>query len=373
MFVYAAFCLSVALLYVLLLLGYVRGWRRQPVWEVPPDFAPRTRVTVLIPARNEAANIAACLRSVLACDYPQHLLEIFVVDDFSDDDTACIVADMIAGNANRIRLEQCPPGFFGKKKALEFGVSQASGELIATTDADCIVPCDWLRLLVSLYEAQRPGAIAAPVVLHRERTLFQRFQALDLAGMMGITGAGIGMGWHIMGNGANLAYAKATFEAVGGYAGNADRASGDDLFLLGKIGAAGIAFLKNPAAVRTLPCPDARAFIRQRIRWGTKNAGMPDPGLKVALAIVFALCATLVLNTALLFFLPGLFWVCLGQWLLKAVADYFLLREVCLFFGRRDWLRSFWPAFFLHTAYLAGIGVASLMVREYDWKGRRVR
>jgi len=382
---YTAFCFSVGLLYALLLAGYVRGWRRLPVWNVPIGFVPSTRITVLVPARNEAANIAACLQSLLACDYPPALFEIIVLDDFSEDDTARMVSEVALAHPGRVRLlrlsEQGPSIVSGKKRALEFGVSQATGDLIATTDADCQVPANWLRLLVSLYEAKRPGAIVAPVLLHHERTAFQRFQALDLAGMMGITGAGISMGWHRMGNGANLCYAKATFEAVGGYAGNTDRASGDDLFLLGKIAsyapdgnAPGVVFLKNAgAAVRTLPCPDVRTFVQQRIRWGTKNAGLPDPGLKAALAIVFVLCCTIVLNTALLFFLPGLVWIWACQLLLKAVADYFLLREMCAFFGQRSWLRGFWPAFFWHTAYITGIGMGSLVVREYRWKGRRVQ
>jgi glycosyltransferase involved in cell wall biosynthesis len=341
------------------------------------DFAPKTSVTVLVPARNEAANISACLHAILACNYPQHLLEILVLDDFSTDDTARIVSEIATANAGQVRLirleEQPPPVFSGKKKALELGVSCARGELIATTDADCLVPTNWLLLLVSLFEVKRPGAIVAPVLLHRERTGFQRFQALDFAGMMGITGAGIGMGWHLMGNGANLCYAKSTFEAVGGYAGNMDRASGDDLFLLGKI-AAPACFLKNPAAtVRTLPSPDLRAFVQQRLRWGTKNAGLPDPGLKAALAVVFLFCCTILLNTVLLFFLPILGWVWLAQLALKAAADYVLLREMCTFFERRVLLRGFWPAFFVHTAYIAGIGAGSLFVKKYVWKGRRVR
>jgi hypothetical protein len=433
---YSTLCLSLAVLYAALLMQYVRGWRRLPTWSVPLGFAPKTSVTVLVPARNEAANISACLHAILACNYPQHLLEILVLDDFSTDDTARIVSEIATANAGQVRLirleEQPSPVFSGKKKALELGVSCARGELIATTDADCLVPADWLLLLVSLFEAKRPGAIVAPVMLHREHTGFQRFQALDFAGMMGITGAGIGMGWHRMGNGANLCYAKKTFEAVGGYAGNLDRASGDDLFLLGKIATppptppqrggetrhfypkkienhldsiksatsplpvgegagvgfeeisncatsplpvgGGAYFLKNPTAtVRTLPCPDLHTFVQQRLRWGTKNAGLPDPGLKAVLAVVFLHCCMILLNTVLLFFLPILGWVWLAQLALKAAADYVLLREMCTFFERRALLRGFLPAFFAHTAYIAGIGAGSLFVKKYVWKGRRVR
>jgi len=368
-----------ALAYAALMALCLYGWRRLEGWKTPENYTPKTRVTVLVPARNEVAHIAACLHSLLACRYPAELLEIIVLDDHSDDHTADIAAQATVGSAVSVQVlrlaEQPGPPISGKKSALAFGVSHARGELIATTDADCLVPPDWLLLAASLYEARRPGAIVGPVTAHRERTVFQRFQALDWAGMAGITGAGIALGGHRIGNGANLFYPKAVFEAVGGYAGNADRASGDDVFLVQKIAQHyPVVFLKNAAAaVRTEVCPDLRAFVQQRLRWGTKNTALPEAGAKAALAVVFLCCVSIVLTPLLFFFLPVLFPVWCAQLALKALADYVLLREMCLFFGRRDLLRTFWPAFFLHTAYIAGVGVASLLVKKYTWKGRRVR
>ncbi|MEQ1747014.1 MAG: glycosyltransferase [Saprospiraceae bacterium] len=378
LFAYLAFSLATALAYAAIIACYLHGWRRLPGWEIPPGFAPKTAITVLVPARNEAANIGESLQALLACPYPAELLEILVLDDHSDDDTADIASQAAVASAGRVRVirlaKQGALACLGKKNALALGVSCARGELIATTDADCLVPPDWLLLLASLYEAERPGAIVGPVEAHRERTGFQRFQALDLAGMAGITGAGIALGWHRIGNGANLCYAKSAFEAVGGYAGNSDRASGDDVFLLQKIARqCPVLFLKNPAAVRTEVCPDLPAFVQQRLRWGTKNTALPEPGAKAVLAVVFLCCTTLVLNTVLLFFVPTLAWAWLGQLALKALTDYVLLREMCRFFGRRDLLLWFWPAFCWHTAYIAGIGTGSLFVKKYVWKGRAVR
>ena len=330
-------------------------------------------LALLLPA------LFACLQALLACRYPKELLEIVVLDDHSADRTADIVARLVAEGAAQIRLirmaEQPVPVLSGKKNALALGVSRARSELIATTDADCLVPPDWLLLLASLYETRRPDAIAGPVVAHRERTGFHRFQALDLVGMAGITGAGIRLGRHHLGNGANLCYTKAAFNAVGGYADNADRASGDDVFLLQKIARQHtVLFLKNPAAaVYTEVCPDLHAFVQQRLRWGTKNTALPDVGAKFVLALVFLCCTTLLLNTVLLFFMPALAWVWCGQLALIALADYVLLREMCIFFGRRNLLRGFWPAFFLHTVYIAGIGTSSLFAKKYVWKGRVLR
>jgi len=378
-------CLSLALTvtYAAIMALYLYGWRRLPCWQIPPDFAPQTAVTVVIPARNEAQNIGACLQSVLDGSYPRHLLEILVVDDFSEDETGEIVLKMVENNPANIRLirladssapENIPA--FGKKRAIQAAIAGARGELIVTTDADCMAPPDWLLLLISAYETRQPKAIVAPVMIHQERNLLHYFQALDVAGTMGITGAGIGLGWQRLGNGANLAYPKTAFEAVKGFAGDAQAASGDDLFLLQKIARHwpdGIIFLKNAAAAVCTPAaPDWRAFFQQRLRWGTKNAALPETPVRLVLAAVWLFCCTILLNTALVVFSPTLFWLFLIQVAVKAGADYLLLREMCGFFRRRDLLTWFWPSFLLHTVYIGIMGTASLFFRKFEWKKRIV-
>ena len=119
--------------------------------------------------------------------------------------------------------------------AIGTAIAHASGDLIVTTDADCIVPTNWLQLFVSFYEINGLQFIAAPVNFHLEKSLFERFQSLDFLGMMGVTGASIQLGWMNMCNGANLAYSKRAFERVEGFAGIDHLASGDDILLMQKI------------------------------------------------------------------------------------------------------------------------------------------
>ncbi|MCC6462838.1 MAG: glycosyltransferase [Saprospiraceae bacterium] len=381
---YFLFSTALALVYAGLLHRYVRAWRRLPTWELPPDFEPQTPVSVLIPARNEAATISACLEAWGRCAYPRHLLELLVIDDNSSDTTGDIAWKIAASSNLNIRvlrlseapsLEGHPPT--GKKKALEWGVAQARGALIVSTDADAQPSPKGLLLLVSLFETQQPKAIAGPVQLREGHTLLQHFQALDFAGLMGITGAGIQLGWQHLGNGAHLAYPKAVFEAVGGFAGSEDRASGDDLFLLQNIARRwpdGIRFLKNAeATVLTDPCPDARSFFQQRLRWGTKNAALPERPVKLVLALVLLFCWSILLNAGLAIFYPPLAWLLAGQLALKAIADFRLLAPMCRFFKAGRLLRWFWPSFLLHLLYIAGAGLASLYWKEYEWKGRRLR
>ena len=108
-----------------------------------PGLQPRVFITVVIPARNEEKKIGACLDSMKAQTYPTHLFEVIVADDFSTDNTTGIVASFPGGNTRCIQLKDfIKEGSINsyKKKAIELAIDEAKGDLIVTTDADCIVP-----------------------------------------------------------------------------------------------------------------------------------------------------------------------------------------------------------------------------------------
>lgn len=100
-----------------------------------PEEAPL--VSVIVPARNEAHNISACLATLLASDYPR--FEVVVVDDQSRDGTSEIVRLIAARSDGRLRLlegEPPPPGWFGKAWACWQGYQAARGEVLLFADAD---------------------------------------------------------------------------------------------------------------------------------------------------------------------------------------------------------------------------------------------
>ncbi|MFN0214767.1 MAG: glycosyltransferase [Saprospiraceae bacterium] len=376
--------------YAYLLITYRRAWRALPELKWPEGFEPKSTITVLIPARNEAENIGPCLSSILDGSYPPDLLEIIVIDDFSEDKTIQVVQqlseslELSESSISSIRLaDQLPPEARfrpNKKKALELGIARASGEIIVTTDADCIVPKDWLMHIVHSFENPYTKMVCAPVAFHQEKNLFERFQSLDLLGLMGISGAGYQLGWHALANGANLAFRKSVFKAVNGYADSEHLASGDDMFLVQKVTArwpGSVVFIKNRAAtVLTKATPGWRAFWQQRLRWGTKNAAIPCWPLRLSLLAVFLFCWSIWLNLALAFYpatdgiIANTFWILLFQILVKALCDYFFLSKICQYFNRKDLMRWFLPSFFLHTAYIALVGTASLFFKKFEWKGR---
>ena len=93
-------------------------------------------VSVLVPARNEAETIGGCVGSLLAQDYPG--LEIIVLDDGSQDNTAAIV-DELSVTDRRVRLitgKALPPGWTGKNWACSQLAKHAGGGILIFTDAD---------------------------------------------------------------------------------------------------------------------------------------------------------------------------------------------------------------------------------------------
>jgi Glycosyl transferase family 2 len=138
-------------------MGVVRAVRSVPVLAeaVTPAPAGWPRVSIIIPACNEAAEIEEAVRSRLIDDYPE--LEIVLVDDRSTDGTAEIV-DRLAREDGRVRalhVVELPSGWLGKLFALDRGARAASGELLLFSDADVHVAPGALRRAVALLEDGR--------------------------------------------------------------------------------------------------------------------------------------------------------------------------------------------------------------------------
>ena len=184
-----AVCLCILIVY------YRQVWKQIPIYKKPVDSQPKTRITVIIPARNEEKNIPACLDSLCKQDFPKDLLEIIVADDHSTDNTAAIVNRYTDQGISLLSLEKEMTGVDGmggsKKAALAAGIKKAAGTLIVTTDADCIFPQQWLSTLVAFYEANKPVFIAAPVKFSREQNALHIFQSLDFLSLQGITAASV--------------------------------------------------------------------------------------------------------------------------------------------------------------------------------------
>ena len=369
------------IMYAIVLMAY-RFWfgkmgvfQLNQIEQVRPEQS-ATQFTVIIPARNEAANIKACVDSILNQDYPAAAFEIIVIDDFSEDDTAFIV-HALSQQYPQLRLlklaDHCKEGetLAYKKKAIEIAVAQAKGDWILTTDADCIVPSRWLLLYNAYIHQHQPCFVAAPVMFIKTAGILNQFQVLDFLALQGITAAAVGAGKHSMSNGANLGFEKAAFIAVGGYQGVDHIASGDDMFLMHKMKQTlhkPVGYLFHPDVIVLTAAMDTwKGFIMQRIRWASKARYYDDHSITMVLTLVY-------------FF--NLSFICLalmGSWstLLIALAfktffELFFLDPGAKFFQLQPELKYFDFYQPIHIVYNIAAGLFG-QLKTYSWKGRKVK
>jgi GT2 family glycosyltransferase len=150
------FVLSVGLLFYLLfgypLLLAVFPWRHGP--PIAKDPARVRPVTVLLPVYNGAGVLRQKLESILALDYPRHLLDILVISDGSTDATDDIAREFVSSG---VRLLRVPRG--GKAAALNAGIEQAQGEILFFTDVRQKLAPDSLRHLVACLADPSVGSV----------------------------------------------------------------------------------------------------------------------------------------------------------------------------------------------------------------------
>lgn len=373
--------------YGLLLGFYAWGWRRSRLTQALPAASPLP-LSVVIPARNEASRIQLCLESLLAQQYPSNLLEIIVVDDHSTDPTVTLV-EQVGGS--RVRLLHSadagpvPPDFVAfKKRALAWGIQQASYPYIITLDADCTVAPDWASSLSDAWQYfNRAQMLVLPVrFTWQPGDFLSIFQALDFLSLQGITGAAHGHQLHGMCNGANLSFQRDAFYAVGGYTGIDHKASGDDMLLLQKIQEqfpGSIQYVGSPELTASTP-PQASwtDFIQQRIRWASKSTLYQEWQIKAVLLWVYStnlvLLAAGIGSIGVLLLEQGVCWALatLALVLLKTIGEIAFLWPVVRFFEDSKLLRWFPIAQVPHLAYTVLAGTLG-WVGKYRWKGRPLK
>ena len=372
--VYNELIFLLSLFYFLLMIYYACGWKRLENCQAA-DEQPKIKISVIIPARNEAINIANCINGLLQQDYPKELFEIIVIDDCSTDNTAEIVKQFPT-----LRLVQLSINEYGnrpnKKEAISTGVSLATGELIATTDADCLRGMAWMKTLASFYQQTGMKFISGPVVITPNGSLFSQFQSLEFAGLIGIGAAAIKQGSPNMCNGANLAFEKQAFVKVGGYLDNEHLPSGDDEFLMHKFHSqfpGRVGFLKSKdAIVYTEPCHTLGEFFQQRRRWVSKSTHYSDKNITLVLSLCYLFNLSILINFVVAWFIPFQLKIALLQLLTKAIGEAFLLWQVTRFFNLTQLRRWLLPEQLFHIMYVIIIGLWANML-PYSWKGRSSR
>jgi cellulose synthase/poly-beta-1,6-N-acetylglucosamine synthase-like glycosyltransferase len=364
----------VLLLYALLIFYYWREWNRLPYYHASGS-SHKKFISVLVPARNEEKNIAFLLQSLSQQTYPKEFFEIIVINDFSTDRTAEIVSNFSLPNLFLIE-PATEAKSSSKKKAIETGIRKAKGELIVTTDADCLLHKDWLNIINDFYAKKEAAFIAAPVKFSHDNSLLQLFQSLDFLTLQGITAASVAGNFHTMCNGANLTYQKQAFENVNGFEGIDKVATGDDMLLMHKIWKQypnSVFYLKNREAIVTsVPMHSWRTLFMQRKRWASKTLVYDDYRIIAVLFFVYLLnCWFVVLILASLFN-THYWWYTAGFWIAKTIIELPFVYSVARFYEEQRLIKFLFFFQPLHIFYTVFIGLIS-QFGKYEWKGRKTK
>lgn len=335
-------------------------------------------VTILIAARNEEDSILACVRSCLNQNYPSNKLEVIVVDDQSEDDTYDLLESIEDPRFVRMRLGVYKRTTIkgSKKKAIAYGVNHAKGELIFTTDADCIVSPDWIQTMVPFFNDPKVKLVSGPVKIKHPSSFIARFQALDFSANGLVNAAGIKSGFHYLCSGANLAYRKQVFLEQNVYEDNYHIASGDDIFLLEKIKTVypdGIVFSKlADSIVETQAISNWSDLIKQRMRWAGKMRHVTDWNLKWIPAIIWIQRILVLSFLVVSIYLGSINYILTGitAIMLQLLLDFLLQYDACRFYSISKWQIWFIILEPLHTLYFILLGVASWLPVSIEWKGR---
>lgn len=297
------------------LVNYIR--KAQPAAVATPTSA----VSIIICARNEADNLRNNLPLVLTQDYPY--MEVIVVDDGSEDDTALVLAQLKQAYPvlKIISVPKARKKGPGKRYALKTGIEAAGNELILVTDADCRPSTQsWVKTMAGSLAEKELVLGFAP--FHKSIGIlngFVRFEGLMTA-LQFMSYALTGMPY--MGVGRNMGYKKQLFNEINGFEKHYNLASGDDDLLvrnlkkINKVGLqTGIDSFVYSAAPSTL-----KAYFRQKKR---------HVGTAIHYKFIHQLLLAIYAFTHILFYLSALFLLgtsCVWIALFALAFRFFMLR-----------------------------------------------
>ena len=332
------------------------------------------RVSVIVAASNEEKSLPSLLDSLARQDYPEELLEVIIVNDNSTDRTPIVVSEFVAAMKDqpgpRMRLIYNP--YSGKKRAVRYGIEKASGEIILTTDADCVVGPGWVRKHAEWYVSDGPAMVLAPVVQKPARGFWSHFGVYEFSALQAITEAAAVAGHPVMCNAANMSFRRDVYLRHADEL-RSDLASGDDMFLLAAVMRDGAAVRHDGsagAAAETAAAGTAAALLLQRARWASKAFRLRSAST-LTLAAATAACNATVAAAAVAAvvwakFIP----LAAAMYAIKTIPDYLLISTEMRKRGTKMAAGHFIVSEIIYPFYFIVVGVMSLLPGAGLFRGR---
>jgi cellulose synthase/poly-beta-1,6-N-acetylglucosamine synthase-like glycosyltransferase len=340
-------------------------------------FPPQNRdylplVSVVISARNEDSTIGPCLDSLFAQDYPEYLFEVITVDDRSSDNTPQVLESCRRRypRLKVITMREEPEALTGKQVAMEVGINQARGEIIMTTDGDCLLPPGWISKTIK-YFSPEVGMVAG--FSHCGfGSLFSGVQSCDHIFLEGIASAFVALGKPQSCIGNNLSFRKDLYHNLGGFEKVGFTVTEDTALMQGIFAETGSKILFPQDRETLVVCEAAKSlgdFFRQRKRW--LLGGVKFRMLTSAMTIIAFLRNLLfVLSPLLLIFRTSLTLLA-SAWILTLASDFLVLFKHRALLGTGKLFSYYLPFQLFYPFYTSVLGLSVIFgSKKVHWKGR---
>lgn len=329
-------------------------------------------ISVIIPFRNEAHRITPFLNSILKIDF-EGQIEFLFIDDHSTDNTIDIIKHHPSNQSNNCKIITLNKGYYGKKDALKIGISEATNEIIITTDADCeLMPQTLTALTLALIKNDSNMGIGPVFFNSTQFSIHQFYQKIENSALIALGFYQFSKKKPTMANGANLIFKKSIFLHLNPFESNSNIAGGDDIFTLeafyklnpNKV----IPIIDSNAAVFTNVLYSLRDLFNQRIRWVKKTAFQSTSNTEKSqkqLALFFMLFWGL---TAL-----SLYYSCYETlfilWFGKLVTDIIILKKIFHSFKQPITIFEIVVSSIFQNFFIPILGVAHPFCKT-NWKQR---
>lgn len=322
------------------------------------------KISILLPARNEEANLQRTFDSLDALTYPQEKLEILLGNDSSEDKTGEMM-NAYALTRPRVKVihlqENDYTNLIGKTRVLDALAEHATGDYLFFTDADIALPPHWISGMLTGFSPDTGVVVGATGF--RRVSLGATLQGIEWLMALSLFKLAADRGWPSTGLGNNMAVSRKAYEAIGGY-----RAIGfsivEDYFLYKKIIEAGFRFrhlLLPEILAFTLP---PHRYFEQRRRW--IRGAMENAPAAMAGGILQAMC------------IPLLFLLGLISPLIPAVTAGLLLLiygGLIIYFQKKLRISGYLRYLIPFAVYISGAWLMQFIYyfirRETLWKGRK--
>jgi len=324
-------------------------------------------ISVVIAARNESRRILPCLLSLEKLGYPLDRYEIIIVDDGSTDNTSALVEGFCQRHANwrLLRIDRHAHETIGKNNALSEGIAASKNEIICATDADCLVPPQWLSGMARHFDDDVAMVIGYSPLVHGEGIFHRLLEFDNVVSAISMMAPAMA-GYPFASAGRNLAYRRAAYENAGGSL-SFKKLRNDDThlterFRLLKTGRIDCCVRPETFVRAQLPLTTSELF-NQQVRKNSGHMRKSVGSVSFSVLLLFSYLAPF----ALLAFFPAIRVEVVSFLVVRLCFEFLCLARACGIFGQSHLIKYLPLWQMIYPAYILFFSMLGVL-RLYSWK-----